>query len=528
MKLGILDTKNPCFDADRWCELEAVAKGGKLFKSLLNKFLPKNPVEPEDVYQQRSSQAHYRSYAGSIINLYTAWLFAAGFSVKPYKRGTEEAIEQVAPFYGEFQENVGNETELRAFMKERFRAALTTHKAQWLVELPFNEGEIPKDAAEVASRRLDRATLKCIESSELLDWEEDENSALKWAMLHTCYTTRESWAAARDQVVETWRVYDRQNVTTFQLRYTVQEGRPRDVNYEVPQIGDPAPHGFKRVPIVRMHIPKELCIGEATCDTQVEHFRLDNALSWLTRRTCYAQPVFNLEDGEQPPRMGAGYAVVLGPDDKMGWTSPPVAPFDVLQKNIDNKREEIYRIVHQMAQAVDNNAETVGRSADSKEIDAAATRIMLNTYGEYVSKTIEETYELMSEARGEKAYEWSVEGFSGYDTATVASLIANAKEARGLGIPSETFHKELCTKVALALHPEADQKVKDAIRGEISKAKFTPSSAPIEEQELKLLEAKSRLDDAKADAEPIKAKAAMKTASRPQPKPAAPTKKPTK
>lgn len=518
MKLGILDTKNPSYDAERWCQVDALAKGGKHFKDLLTKFLPQNPVEPEDVYQQRRAQAHYTSYVGSIINLYASWLFAAGFAVNAYERGTDEPAKVVAPFYGAFQENVGNETQLRTFMKDRFRAAITNHQSAWLIELPSNEGVDAKLLVDYEERGLGNATLKAVERHELFDWEEDEDGTLNWALVHTCFDTRASWAEARDTTIETWRVYDRTSVYTYQLKYK-KGSRPHDQNLEVPKIGEAAPHGFKRVPLVRMHVPKELTIGEQTFDSQLEHFRQDNALSWLSRRTCYAQPVFNVEDGENPPRMGAGYAVVIGKDDKMGWTSPPVAPFDILQKNVDAKRDEIYRVVHQMAQGLDNNAETVGRSADSKEIDAAATRIMLNAYGEIVAKTIEETYEMISEARGEKAYEWSVEGFSGYDTATVSSLIANAQSARLLGIPSQTFHKELCTKVALALHPEADQRVKDSIRSEIAQAKFEVSSNP-NAIEAELLAAKAELDRAKAAAEPIKANAAMTKAKQP---PAPPT-----
>ena len=517
MKLATLDTKHPCYDADRWCQLDALAKGGKDFKALIGTFLPQNPVEPDDVYYQRRQQAHYRSYMGSIINLYVSWLFAAKFNVKAYKRDTEEPIQEISAFYGRFQEDIGNETQLASFLEERFRTALTMQQSHWLIQLPSNNGEEPKDAAEYEARGLGNASLTAIERHEVFDFEEDNKGQLNWIILHTCFDVRESWADDRNMTVETWRVYDREYVYTYQLRYKKGE-RPKDPNFDVPQVGEPAAHGFKRVPIVRMRLPKELTIGEAVFDTQLEHFRLDNALSWLIRRTCYAQPVFNVEDGENPPRMGAGYAIVIGKEDKMGWTSPPTAPFDILQNSVDSKRDEIYRIVHQMAQGVDNNAETVGRSAESKEIDAAATRIMLGAYGELVSAPIEETYEMISEARGEADYEWSVEGFSGYDTATVASLLGNAGLARSLGIPSQTFHKELCTKVALALHPEADQRVKDTIRKEINDATFEVSSTPAN-AEADALAAKAAFDRAKADAEPIKAKAAMKSASRPQPSP---------
>lgn len=524
MRLEILDSKNPSYNPNRWCEIEAIAKGGNRFQNHLTKFLPMNPVEPDDVYSQRTREAHLTSYMGSIINLYVSWLFAAKFNAKASKKGTKDAIQTLPSFYGDFQEDVSSETTLSSFMKERFRAMLETGESFWLIELPDNGGVAPDNAKDFESRGLGRATLKALERSEILDWECDELGAFKWVNVHTVVETRESWMAKRDLVVETWRIYEAEVVHTFQLRYKKGE-RPNKPNLEVPQIGDPAPHGFHRVPVVKMSVPVELCIGEQTFDPQLEHFRVDNALSWLIRRTCYAQPIFMLEDGDRLPTMGTGYGIAMGPNDKMGWTAPPTAPFDILQGKLDSKREEIYRIVHQMAQAVDNNAETVGRSADSKEIDAAATRILLNAYGEYVSKSIEETLEIISEARGDNEYEWSVEGFSGYDTATLSSLIANAKEILALNIPSPTLRREVAQKVALATLPEVDDKVKTAIRSELAADPFDSPTV-----EARALEASAKLDEAKAAAEPVKAKAAMKSASQPKPaapgKPAAPKAKP--
>lgn len=92
---------------------------------------------------------------GSIINLYSAWLFAANFSVKATKRGTKDAIEQ-NPFYGEFQENVGGECELSDFMQERFVEALTKGTACWIAELPSNGGQprrTPRSTTSAVSAR---------------------------------------------------------------------------------------------------------------------------------------------------------------------------------------------------------------------------------------------------------------------------------------------------------------------------------------------------------------------------------------
>lgn len=515
MKIKTLRQTHPSYDAERWDELEALSKGGRLFHSKIRHFLPQNAVEPHEIYQQRVKQAHYHSYTAAIANLYVGWLFAADFTVKPHSKAAAKEIDETDDFYGLFQEDVGDETTFSAFTRERFREALTTGKSHFLIQLPSDDGEVPADKKEWEDRMLGRAALKNLDNSEVLDWEVDDKGRFEWVIVHCKDTVRRSWAGTRDTVIEQWRIYDDTNVTTFKIEYA--KNKPPSDEEEVTDVSS-APHGFSRVPVMTLTMPEQLCIGEQTRDPQIEHFRLDNALSWLIRRTCYAQPVFNLADGDTIPTMGTGYGIALGVDDKFGWTSPPMAPFDVLQKNVEAKRDEIFRVTHTMAQSVDNNAETVGRSAASKEIDAAATRIMLQAYGSYVSKTIEETYETISEARGENDYEWSVEGFSGYDTTTMASLISNAKEARALGIPSETFHKEISIKIANAMFAGVDQRVKELVRGEIAAADFSKVANPVSyENDLDAakaeeLRAKSEALITTADASAATAEAAGKTA----------------
>ncbi len=522
MLLKTLRQTHPSYDSDRWDELESLVSGGTKFHQKIRKFLPQNAVEPNGIYHQRVLQAHYQSYVGAIINLYVAWLFSADFEVHAHTSEGAQAFTP-DPFYGVFQEDIGDETTFSAFTRERFRTCLTTHEAFWLVQLPSNNGVEPTDAREYENRGLGRATLRAVDNRSVLDWECGEDGRYEWVSVHSCELTRPSWAEARDTVVETWRIYDPENVTTFEIKYPKNK-KPSDNDEISPK--EIASHGFKRVPLIKMHVPHSLCIGEQTRDAQIEHFRLDNALSWLIRRTCYAQPVFHLEEGESKiPTMGAGYAIVLGAEDKFGWTTPSATPFDVLQKNVDAKRDEIYRVTSQMAQSVDNNAETVGRSADSKEIDAAATRIMLQTYASYVAKAIEETYETISEARGDTDYEWSVEGFSGYDTATVASLIGSAQAARALGIPSQTFHKALCKKVANAMFAGEDQRVKETIAAEIDKATFDTEAIAadldLQKAQAELLRAQTKSEPVKADAAKTSASASVITAKKPAPKPTA-------
>jgi hypothetical protein len=125
-------------------------------------------------------------------------------------------------------------------------------------------------------------------------------------------------------------------------------------------------------------------------------------------------------------------------------------------------------MTNQMALGLDNNAETVGRSADSKSQDNAATRIMLNAYGAIMTDAIEETYEVVSDAFSDEDVYWSIEGFNGFDPSTAPEVIANATNVQVINIPSKTFLKEIKKKAANASLPELSQETKDTIAQEIS------------------------------------------------------------
>lgn len=471
MEREILEQKNACYDAERWEELDALAKGGKRFHKLIDKMLPQNPMEPLPRYEFRKRGAKYISYVGQIVNLYSSWLFISGFDAKPYERDSSEPLASVDKWYGKFQENVGSETTLKSFMKERFRESMTKGKAIWLAEMPTASVDLPAnlDRATWEREGLGDAKLTSIDAACLLDWECDQKGNLKYAIIKDCWEERADWKKKRNVIVEQYRVYTALEVETYEIRR--EKGIPASPRDDAKYLHTTV-HGFKRIPLTILEVPEELCVGEQTYDAQLAHFQHDAALSFALKMTCYPMLVSKSENQDKPPTMGAGYVLLIGAEDDIGWVSPSSESFQMVARDRDTKRDEIFRVVHQMAQGLDNNAETVGRSADSKEIDAAATRILLNAYGEIVGKAIASTFELVSEARGDDSLKWSVEGFSGYDTATVGSLLAAVEKAKELGVPSNTFLREISKKAALAIVPELGPDVKHVIRTEIDRYHF--------------------------------------------------------
>lgn len=467
MLLRDLDAKNDAYDADAWADNEAMYAGGKKFRSRMNRFLTKNPSEPGNVYTMRKAESHYRPYVGSIVDYYVAWLFSANFDIRGTDSESGEAIAKLDDFYSNWKEDVGNDTDLTAFLRERFTQTLVKGASHWLIEFPDDGGLVPQSAYEFHARGLGNAKLRKVECEQVYDWECNEGTDdLAWVILHDLKVPRKDpRSGPRNQIIETWTIYDATNVETFQCVYVV--GKRPQPQTDIPSQGL-KPHGAQQVPLVTMAVPEGLAVIDRTKEAALANFRLSAALEWGIKRTCYAMPVFKTDDDEKPPIMGTGYYVQIGKDESYEWAAPPTAHLDVTSKEKDSAREEIYRITHQLALSVDNTkAAAVGRSGESKEMDALATRVVLNAFGACVKSAVEKSYEILSDGRGDTEISFSIEGLDSFDTQGVAVLIDNAVKAQPLSIPSKTYKKEVKTRVALAMIPDADQSVKDQVRKEV-------------------------------------------------------------
>ncbi len=463
MLFEILSAKHPCYDAETWAKHDALYRGGKCFRAQISKFLKQNTLEPIERYTLRKNESSYRSYVGPIVDFYAAALFASSLVVRA-KDDAGEVVD-VDDFYSDWKEDCdGNGCDLVDFLHERFVSSLVCESAWWLVEMPDDGGAPAANKADWEARGLGRVTLKALQAECVYDWDCDDKGQQTWVTTHECKDLRDDPHRPRTMRRETWRIYDRRTVETYQIDYNPHEFKPQS-GVDIPLVESRA-HGFSRVPIVRYEVPVGMWLLDRVADAQVEHFRLSSALGWSIRQTCYAMPVFNIADAAKPPTMGAGYALMLGLEEKAGWMAPPPQAYDVIAKEISAQKDEIYRVTNQMAAGIDNNAAAIGRSGDSKAQDAAATTVCLREYGAKAREAIERTYELVGEARGDE-YRWSVEGLDKFDISDASVVIANATQANLLNVPSPTFQKEMLAQVVDALLPNVEQSVKDAIRAEL-------------------------------------------------------------
>lgn len=466
-----LNQRHPSFSVDRHADLCALYDGGERFKARLPRFLPQRPAEHEVRYSLRKQEAVYRNYLGPIIDYFAALLFT-GSPVIAAKSEAGEPVLEPGDFYTELREDcTRNGTDVDAFFKDRLTRAMVDGRSWFLVNQP-SHGEADIGAlskADFEKAKLGDAWLSAVDAADVYDWEEDETGKLEWAIVHRSESRRRAVSESRGKITESWLFLTPEATETYAITYDASKPpKPED---NVPRIGAATPHRFGRVPLVVLDLPLSLWVANRLETPQLAHFRLSNAQTWGMSSTCYAQPVFHVEASEdgtfKMPTMGAGYGIVMGKDESLEWAAPPAAVYAALGEEIKSHKDEIFRIAHQMALGVENNAAAVGRSAESKASDAESTRVVMLAFSRVVKESIEYVYDMISAARGDE-FEWSVDGlddFAAIDMAGLVESLENLQKAGG--IPSRTFHVQMKYRLAEGYLPDIDEKTKAEIKKEI-------------------------------------------------------------
>jgi hypothetical protein len=466
LPIQVLQQTHREYNLDRLRDYRALYCGGHRFQERVARFLPIRPMEKNERWIERLNEAHYRCYMGSIINQFASMLVSKPLEI----RSKDESGNVSAPdeFYSDLKEDCdGAGTDLMAFIRQRIVDAMVDRRAWWLMKRPNflpNAGE-DLSLADWEDRKLGDVVFSAIESEDVRDWSLDAFGNLIEVLTYSCVRADVGMRSMRKSVRHTWQIYDATTVETFEC--VVEEGK--ELPTEV--VGDGGvPHGFKSIPVVCLDLGHELWVADRLASPQLEHFRLSNALGWGIRTTCYAMPVFKLmnnsEGKARPPTMGSGYFLQIDVQEDFAWYAPPTEPFDVIQREIDSQKDELYRVAQQLAQGVNNNAAAVGRSGASKLADAEATRIVLECLGQAAREAIEKSFDLSAGARGE-TNQFSIDGLGGSELYDVVELTQIAPDVSAADIPSPTFLREWKTRLALALVPGADAETKDTIRKEI-------------------------------------------------------------
>mgnify|MGYP000328944790 CR=1 FL=1 len=479
-----LTTTHPTYNAERTREYRALAVGGHVLlddQRLMARVFPQHAHEPAWVYAERKRRAIYLPYAGEIVGELVAQL------------GDDEAVirsePSADPFFEVFAKDCDKQhSSLTTYVQHAVRTALIQRVAWSLVDLPpASEDSVSLGEQERAGAL--RAYLVSLDTSDVLDWEEDDEGALTWALVRSLRATRTGPEDDRADVVERFTVYDRVSWRRYEIAY--RDGRPPAPKTEVPLI-DEGTHSFGAVPLVRLELPDGLWALDKVASAARAHFNLNSAVDWSQNKHLFPMMMAFLapqqgaseEDASKATEQtyGTGFINVFGKDDRVEFVAPSTDVYASAQERLKVLRDEIHRVTHAMALAVDNSAGAIARSGDSKAEDRTAKQVIVRELGRIAREFLHQILVLAQRGRDDAPTTWTVEGLECSDEEDDSQQTIN--EAIGvstLAIPSPTFQAVYARSVALDVvgddaTPEEREKIRDEIDASFAKSETAQST----------------------------------------------------
>lgn len=505
MKYAILDQKHPDYDARSFEKRALLYCGGEDIIKNAKVFIPQGQVEHDNAYREKLSCASYTNYLAAIVDRYCSQLFSKNLTVMAVGANPDES------FYSAFSSNAdlcGNS--LTAVLKKAVTEAMV-HRSSYLgVDFPAVDVR-PESLAEEEMLGSARAYVFHIPHLSLIDWETDEFGAFKWCRLKKEFSSQKSPFDNRSIVTTQFKVWmvDSDGTVRWELYETQHKhGTPLSPTREVQKVGEGVTT-FKQIPIIKLELPKGLWIGNKIGTKCADHFRMQSSLFFAQNRSLYAAPVVKLgaehvdasgdeefnQTSENPHRgesAARGFAnrgfIVLGEKDDYGFMEPTGAAYELVNQELKEMVDEIYRIVHQMAQSVSSTSSGVARSAASKVQDNEATEIVLNEYGSLVREFAKRIYACVSAARNEVVV-WDPKGLNNYQVVDRDQLLKEAVAFSTImsAFPFPTFQKtfayEQVSRLLETETPDLEEDIKREIDQAISSGSLVLAEHPEDDAE---------------------------------------------
>lgn len=479
-----LNQRHPDVDVKYWEELRGLYRGGaKLLhnQALMKRVFPPHLVEDPTVYKERLARAYYMPYVGQIVDQIVSGLFSDPLRLEDGKAededdgedeeddDTESEAGELDPFYRDFLADCsppgGRRVSFDTFLRGTILDALQVKRAWSLAELPkLKTGAVaPVSQLDEDVQGLRNAYLCRVPSEDVYDWEEDESGELEWAIVHDEKCTRSGVAASRNSVTETWMVYFPDHWDKYSITY--EKGKPPQDKDEVSKV-DSGPHSFGRVPLIPLDLGDGFWALDRLAGLAKAHLNKRNALSWAEYKSLFPILTHSQQEinpmqplTEDPNRVsgntvGQGYVVKIAEKDRLEYVSPDSAPYQTALADLGIIRDEMFRIIHHMALSVDNSGAALQRSADSKQVDKAATAVFLKELGHYVRQHAIQLLEMIADGRKDEGHTWRCEGMEKYKEETLDTLLGQAdklEKMESVRIPSPTFQRRYRYQLAVGL-----------------------------------------------------------------------------
>ena len=493
MLYGNLIRKHPRYTPEKWLDYDLLYKGGDALlqnRAAMHRIFPMHGAEDASVYEERLKRACYIPYAGAILDFLCASLVAEPAAL---------TAEPKAPaFFDEFQHSVdGRVMSLNDLLKQQVLTALICKCAWTLVDLPpRDDGAVIESEADEEDVGQLRAFAFPVEPECVYDWDESPSGDLEWVLICLKSQHRKSLSDDRSSITERYTWYSRDAWERYEVTYKIgQEPQPMQ---DIP-LAASGPHSFGRVPLSRLEVSDGLWAMSKLAPLARTHLNKRSATDWSMFRhlfpilAAYLGPEIGpggeipAEKAQDPARAtnqvyGIGRIVQFGDKDRLQYESPDTGIYDAALRDLTDLRDEIHRVVHQMALAANNSAAALGRSGESKAQDKASADVILVALGELARAHAIEVAELAAAGRMDPPMEWTAHGMQDFDGEDLKNAVDEAALIDKLSIPSftwkrlRTFHNAKKTLRGIA-NPEQLEE----IRAELEKSITEESMQPVQE-----------------------------------------------
>lgn len=446
------------------------------------RFLWQLEGEPDSSYLARLERAYYIGYMGPIIDYFRMWLFSERPTIRP--TADDGSTPELPEWWGNFDNDcTGGGKPFQDFLRDVFLDVLLCQRAGWLIGRPSDMSS-DMSQAEAEAAGVDGAVLTAYTAEEIFDWSRDEAGELEWIVLHKKKLRRKF---PNDRyVVETFRYVDRAQYATWEATLD-----PETKQKQLRFMGG-SEHSLGVVPFVMLEVPEGLWPANKLASWQLDMFNQSQILSRGQLLSCFLQPTLTTnEEGRAASGriFGEGNFLTLragdatgGGEEKFAWIGGDPKPLEFVAGQLKEKRDEGYRIVHQMSLAVDSQAiGAIARSGTSKIEDRRASEIILAGYGSYVRNGIIRTANLISQVQGD-GYEWVCDGYDDFAITTFDEEITQAALAETLDAwkKSPTLRKVVGKQIAGRLMDREDEATRGEVNQEIEDAVDAEADAQAE------------------------------------------------
>lgn len=474
----ILDQKNEEWSAEEYEEHRALFRGGRalLKRPVLERLLRQGANEPPERYESRKKFAYYVNYCAGILEQFVAYLYSEEpkTTAEPETKGDE-------PFYDAFVKNCDRQgSDFNIFMGNAFREAQQTRRCWIQAELP---SRVDKNGNEIiaANRQeedaagLRDAYLICWKAEDVISWEYDAKGELLWVITRQVERLRADYRTARGYQTITWTVWNREGWERYVWTQT-EDNQPLPKDDDVIALAKAGSHSFGQVPFVEFELPEGLYTMGQLASPITENFNARCGLSWNMYCSLHATPVYKGKL-QLPKNLGGGYGVRIDREDELSFLEPTGASHSTALSLIQDLKDELYRVIHQMAMSASNSAGSMLRSGESKKEDKTSTEIVLILFSQVEARIREQVMNLVSRGRGDPV-QWSVAPVDNFSIDSALDVVQEVLTASALMIPSKTLTRLMHKRVAHAIVPEMEEEDRKQVDKEIDENTVEPGARP--------------------------------------------------